>query len=122
MCCKSETVPVQMAIFFHVCLKTRGLPFTFFWFILRKENLRMTAIEIYLRNRKKKFLPHCHLKIPSTLFCVFLNPYLFSWHPFITWPSGLPVFSIFFMFWCLWPNQWKRLPLGTSQFLEIAKG
>lgn len=53
MCCNSETVPVQMAIFLHVCLKTCGLPFTLFWFILRKENLRMAAIEIYFKNRKK---------------------------------------------------------------------
>ena len=39
----SETVPVQMAILPHVCLKTRRLPFTLFWFMLRKEKLRMTA-------------------------------------------------------------------------------
>ena len=112
MCCNSETVPVQMAIFFHVYLKTCGLPFTLFWFILRKENLRMAAIEIYFKNRNKV---SASLPFKNSLYPVLclLNPCLSVWHPFITRPSGLPVFSIFFMFWHLWPHQWKRLPTNS---------
>ena len=112
MCCNSETVPVQMAIFFHVYLKTCGLPFTLFWFILRKENLRMAAIEIYFKNRNKV---SASLPFKNSLYPVLclLNPCLSVWHPFITRPSGLPVFSIFFMFWHLWPHQWKRLPANS---------
>lgn len=53
---------------------------------------------------------------------VFLDSVFVCWHPFITGPIALTIFSIFLVLQNLWPHCWgESAPPKASQFLEMQR-